>query len=147
VPEKLGGLRPKATTGGARAARDRPPATTHLPGITVFLDERRRREFAGQAHGSWRSPMPRPMVACRVHPIRRIPETDGTPGGGLARGVWRRPRLSRKRAILYGGVTLVLSMRRALSSTFAPNGLMRCCLLRWQNESLFPTFCVFGRLC
>src|SRR5262245_15194449 len=24
---------------------------------------------------------------------------------------------------------------------------MRLCLLRWQNESLFPTFCVFGHLC
>jgi len=38
-------------------------------------------------------------------------------------------------------------MRRALSSTSASNELMRRCLLRWQDERLFPTFCVFGHLC
>jgi len=38
-------------------------------------------------------------------------------------------------------------MRRALSSTSASNELMRRCLLRWQDERLFPTFCVFEPLC
>jgi len=40
----------------------------------------------------------------------------------------------RIRENLYGGVTLVLSMRRALSLTSAANGLMRRCFLRWQSE-------------
>ena len=41
----------------------------------------------------------------------------------------------------------MLSMRRALSLTAASNGLMRRCLLRWQDERLFPTFCVLRHLC
>jgi hypothetical protein len=34
----------------------------------------------------------------------------------------------------------MLSMSRALSLTSASNGLMRCCLVRWQDERHSPTF-------
>jgi hypothetical protein len=57
----------------------------------------------------------------------------------------RLPRC--KREIWYGGVTPVLAMRRTFSLIAASNGVMRRCLLRWQEERLFLTFCLLGHLC
>src|SRR5262249_12889143 len=45
-----------------------------------------------------------------------------------------------KTRILYGGVTPMPSMSHTLLLTSASNGLMRRCLLRWQDERCSPTF-------
>src|SRR5262249_22658544 len=59
-----------------------------------------------------------------------------------------RPWLSRcNQAIGYGGLPPVLSRRRALSSPFASNELMKRCVVRQQAERRLPMCWVLGHLC
>src|SRR5215470_1068099 len=83
LPEQQGGVRAQAATAGARATCDRPPEMTHLPGITVFLDERRRRDLAGSAHGAWRPPLPKLRVLYQGYLYEEYPTE-------MATGRWQR---------------------------------------------------------
>src|SRR5262245_41387438 len=69
----------------------------------------------------------------------------GLAQNGMGKG-WTYWLSQCKREILYGGITPVLAMSRARSSTSASNGLMRRCLVRRQDERVSPTFCVFEPL-